>query len=169
MYATASKKHFFALRTMLVWSATTKTWVEQHPDDLDAMTRIGRNLSMQGRTESALRWYRKAIGKAPSDTKLREALIEELVRDKRYADAISEYEQFAEVDRNNPDCIERWGMLYLKRKRPARDGTSGTGGRHLEHTVAEERRRCCGRKSCGRSVSWSFNDRRGDQALQAGR
>ena len=92
-----------------------ETWVEQHPDDLDAMTRIGRNLSMQGRTESALRWYRKAIGKAPSDTKLREALIEELVRDKRYADAISEYEQFAEVDRNNPDCIERWGMLYLKR------------------------------------------------------
>jgi tetratricopeptide (TPR) repeat protein len=92
-----------------------ETWVGQHPDDLDAMTRIGRHLSIQGRTESALQWYRKAIDKAPSDTKLREALIEQLVRDKRYADAISEYEKFAEVDQGNPDRVERWGMLYLKR------------------------------------------------------
>ena len=92
-----------------------EAWVGEHPDDLDAMTRIGRHLSIQGRTESALGWYRKAIEKAPSDTKLRDALIEQLVRGKRYADAISAYEKFAEVDRGNPDRVERWGTLYLKR------------------------------------------------------
>jgi tetratricopeptide (TPR) repeat protein len=92
-----------------------ETWINKHPDDLNAMTRLGRNLSAQGQTENALQWYRRAVSKAPSDTKLRKALIGQLVRDKRYADAINEYEELAEFDRGNSDRIERWGMLYLKR------------------------------------------------------
>ncbi|MEO2019859.1 MAG: tetratricopeptide repeat protein, partial [Fuerstiella sp.] len=92
-----------------------KAWVVRHPDDLDAMARIGRYQSVQGHGETALLWYRKAIAKAPSDTKLRAALVQQLIADKQYTEAISEYERLVEYDRGNPDHIEPWGMLYLKR------------------------------------------------------
>ncbi|MCP4853959.1 MAG: tetratricopeptide repeat protein [Fuerstiella sp.] len=92
-----------------------EAWVVRHPDDLDAMARIGRYLSVQGRSETALQWYRKAIARAPSDRKLREALIEQLISGHQYAEAISEYERLAEYDGGNSDHIEPWGMLYLKR------------------------------------------------------
>ena len=92
-----------------------EAWVAQHPEDLDAMVRIGRNLSVQGQHEAALNWYRRAVAKAPSDANLRKTLIEQLVRDRRYADAINECELLAEFDHSNSDLIEQWGMLYLKR------------------------------------------------------
>lgn len=89
-------------------------WIDTHPDDVDAMSRIGKYLAIQGRTTDAETWYTKAIQKAPSDPKLRLALIEQLIGDEKYPDAIQQYEQLAEIDRGNPDHIERWGMLYLR-------------------------------------------------------
>ena len=89
-------------------------WMTTHPDDLDAMARVGKYLAIQGRAEAAREWYEKAISKAPSDVKLRTALIEQLIADGKYADAISQYEKLVEFDPGNPDHIERWGMLYLR-------------------------------------------------------
>lgn len=89
-------------------------WMTSHPDDLDAMARIGKYLAIQGRADAARQWYEKAIAKGPSDAKLRLALIEQLIADGKYAEAIKQYEQLVEFDPGNPDHIERWGMLYLK-------------------------------------------------------
>lgn len=89
-------------------------WMEDHSDDLDAMTRLGRYLAILGRSDAAEEWYQKAIAKAPSDSRIRLALIEQLIGDGKYADAIVEYEALATIDPRNPDNIERWGMLYLR-------------------------------------------------------
>jgi len=89
-------------------------WMKTHPDDLDAMSRIGKYLAIQGRADAAREWYEKAITRAPSDKKLRLSLIEQLIADGKYADAIAQYEQLVKINPGNPDHIERWGMLYLR-------------------------------------------------------
>lgn len=89
-------------------------WMEGHSDDLDAMTRLGRYLALLGRSDAAEEWYQKAIAKAPSNSRIRLALIEQLIGDNKYAEAIVEYEALATIDPRNPDNIERWGMLYLR-------------------------------------------------------
>lgn len=91
-----------------------EAWMKSHSDDLDAMTRLGKYLAVLGRSDEAKAWYRKAIAKAPTNSKLRLSLIEQLIGDSKYVDAIKEYEALAEIDRGNPDNIERWGMLYLR-------------------------------------------------------
>ena len=91
-----------------------QSWVNLHPDDLDAMARIGQYLSIQGRRDIAIEWYQKAITRAPSDASLRLALIELLTADGKYASAITQYEHLDKFAPGNPDNVERWGMLYLR-------------------------------------------------------
>ncbi len=90
-----------------------ENWIKQHSDDVDAMARLGRTLSLLNQTADAATWYRKAMELAPSNVTLRESLIEQLVRDNRLADAIVQYEQMAKFDAGNLDHIEAWGQLYL--------------------------------------------------------
>jgi cytochrome c-type biogenesis protein CcmH/NrfG len=93
-----------------------EAWVAAHPEDIDAMARLGRTLSLQNRTTEAAAWYRKAIDRAPSNIALRESLIEQLVRDGQLNEAITQYEQMVSFDAGNRDHIEHWGQLYLSRK-----------------------------------------------------
>ena len=90
-----------------------ETWLKTHPEDLDAISRVGRTLGQQGRLEDARGWYTKALERAPSDIPLREAMIEQLIREEKYADAIAQYEQLHRFDSSNADHVEEWGLLYL--------------------------------------------------------
>ena len=93
-----------------------ETRIKGHTEDVDAMARLGRTLSLQNKTAEAAAWYRRAITLSPSNVALRESLIEQLVRDGKLPDAISQYEQMARFDAGNRDHIEAWGQLYLSRK-----------------------------------------------------
>ena len=98
-----------------------ESWLRTHPDDLDAMARLGRSLAYQGRFEDARQWYAKALKRAPSDVGLREAMIEQLIREEKYADAIGHYEQLSRAGIATADHIEEWGFLCLNRKDLAKD------------------------------------------------
>ena len=91
-------------------------WLEKHPEDVDAMSRIGRTLSLQGRLPEAEKWYQKAIKLAPSNKQLRKSLIDEYIQANRYADAVKLYEELDKIDPNNPDNIQQWGQLILNDK-----------------------------------------------------
>ncbi len=93
-----------------------ENWIKQHSEDVDAMARLGRTLSLQNQTADAATWYRKAIELAPTNVALCESLIEQLVRDNRLSDAIVQYEQMSKFDAGNLDHIEAWGQLYLSNK-----------------------------------------------------
>lgn len=89
-------------------------WVDKHPDDVEAMTRLGRTLATQGRGPEARKWYAMAVERAPSNRALREALIAELIEDRQFAEAAKEYEALAKLDPNNPDIARAWGQALLK-------------------------------------------------------
>ncbi len=91
-------------------------WIKTHPEDVDAMSRLARTLTLLDRSPEALDLYRKAILLAPSNVSLREALISLLVRDAKVADAIAQYAEMSKFDADNRDHIEAWGLLYLSVK-----------------------------------------------------
>ena len=93
-----------------------ESWLKTHPEDLDAMTRLGRSLAFQGRNEDARRWYKAALRRAPSNVTLREAMIEQLVREERYVEAIEHYEYLSKAGMATSDHIEEWGFLFLNRR-----------------------------------------------------
>ena len=115
-FVDASKRRFAAAMICRGWSTYYELWIKAHSEDVDAMARLGRTLSLQNRTAEAAASYRRAIQLAPSNVALRESLIEQLVRDNQLADAIVQYEQMAKFDSGNPDHIEDWGQLYLSQK-----------------------------------------------------
>ena len=92
-----------------------ESWLSSHPKDLEAMSRIGRALAVQGLLKESRAWYEKAVQSAPSNVGLRKSLIEQLLREELYADAILQYEQLHRYDNGNADHIEEWGLLYLRR------------------------------------------------------
>ncbi len=98
--------------------AAVADYYRQHltrqPDDLDAMIRLGRVLSFDGQTEQARRWYEQAVSLAPSDVKVRRALIEELLRQPDIPAAVAQYEQLARLDPDNFEHAEQYGRLLLR-------------------------------------------------------
>jgi tetratricopeptide (TPR) repeat protein len=91
-------------------------WLSAHADDVDAMARLARTLSLQNETANAADWYRKAIELAPSNASLRESLIEQLVREDKISDAIVQYEELSKFDSGNLDHLEDWGQLIISQK-----------------------------------------------------
>ncbi len=91
-------------------------WVEEHPDDVDAMMRTARVLSIQKRTPEAKEWFRRAIKRAPTNTDARLALVDALSNDGEMADAAKEMEALVELEPENPDYIVRLGELTLENK-----------------------------------------------------
>ena len=88
-------------------------WMEKNPDDIDAMLRIGRLLSVQRRSPEAKAWFAKAIERAPSNPEPRLALIDALERDREFGPAAEAMQALAEVQPDNPDTIVRWGELIF--------------------------------------------------------
>lgn len=91
-----------------------EAWLAKTPDDVEAMARLGRTLAGQGRAADARVWFDKAVKLAPSRKELRLALVEQLVQDKKFADAAAQYEAMSKADPNNPDVVRDWGRLLLK-------------------------------------------------------
>ena len=88
-------------------------WVSDHKDDIDAILRLARVLSIQGRSDEALKWFEKSIERAPTDTAPRLAMIDAYLADSRYADAAKQYEQLVAADGSNPDYLVRWGQVLM--------------------------------------------------------
>ncbi|MHC4880503.1 MAG: tetratricopeptide repeat protein, partial [Planctomycetota bacterium] len=91
-------------------------WLKTHQDDIDAMSRLGRTLSLQGRLPEAKPWYDKAVKLAPSNRSLRKSYIDQLIQGKQFAAAVEQYEQLDKLDPGNPDNIREWGQLILEDK-----------------------------------------------------
>jgi tetratricopeptide (TPR) repeat protein len=90
-----------------------ENWLKKNPEDVEAMARLGRTLAMQGRAGDARTWFDKAVKLAPTRKELRLALIEQLVQEKKFAEAAAQYEAMTKADPNNPDLIREWGRLLL--------------------------------------------------------
>jgi tetratricopeptide (TPR) repeat protein len=91
-------------------------WIERNSEDVDAMTRLARTLAMQGRAAESCKWFDQAIRLAPRRSDLRLALIDQLVYEQKYDQAIEQYTELEDIDPNNPDNIRQWGLLILKEK-----------------------------------------------------
>ena len=89
-------------------------WIKKTPDDVEAMARLGKALASQGRLTEARGWYEKALALAPTRRDLRAALIEQLLIEKKFAEAASQYEAIAKADPGNPDAIREWGRVLLR-------------------------------------------------------
>ncbi|MDB5339573.1 MAG: tetratricopeptide repeat protein [Planctomycetaceae bacterium] len=89
-------------------------WLEKHPDDVDAMARVARILAGQGRIPESQVWLEKGLKLAPTRQELRKVIIDQLVYDQNYAEAIKQYELLNKQVPNNPDTIREWGRLILK-------------------------------------------------------
>src|SRR5437763_286406 len=73
-------------------------WLKATPDDVEAMARLGRTLANQGRAAEARVWFDRAVKLAPSRKELRLALVEQLVQDKKFAEAVAQYEAMSKSD-----------------------------------------------------------------------
>lgn len=85
-------------------------WVKSHPDDVDALARLGQTLASQGRHEEASETLSKAIDSAPSNVKLRELLIQAFTRANDYEKALEQYAELHRIDASNIDHLIRWGQ-----------------------------------------------------------
>lgn len=94
-------------------------WIEKHPEDIDAMSRLARLLLRQARTPEARGWLEKALKLAPSRTDLRRSLIDQFVEEQDYAAALAQYAALDQTEPGNPDTLREWGKLILRdRSRP---------------------------------------------------
>ncbi len=88
-------------------------WVQDHKDDIDAVLRLARILSIQGRNEESLKWFGNAIERAPTDVAPRLAIIDAYLADSRFADAAKQFEQLVATEGSNPDYLVRWGQVLM--------------------------------------------------------
>ncbi len=94
-------------------TAYYESWIEKHPEDIDAMMRIGRILSIARNSAAARQWFQRAIDRAPSDAQPRLALVDALERDGNLHEAANAMQSLCELQPGNPDYIVRCGELLL--------------------------------------------------------
>jgi tetratricopeptide (TPR) repeat protein len=93
-----------------------EAWVAKNPTDVEAIARLAKSLSSQGRLPEAQKWLEKGIDVAPTRKELRQALIDQLIYEQKFGDAAAQYEAMARNDPNNPDLLREWGKVILKDK-----------------------------------------------------
>ena len=91
-----------------------ENWIEKKPSDLDAIARLARLLASYGRGPESQEWLQRGLKLAPKSKDLRQTLINQLIYEQKYADAIAQYEQLDKYEPNNPDTLREWGRLVLK-------------------------------------------------------
>ncbi len=109
-------------------------WLNKYPADVDAIARLAKTLSGQGRAQEAKNWLSKGVVAAPSNRGLRQALIDQFVVEQDFAAAAREYEAMDKANPNNPDILREWGKLLLRdtaRAVPERRAAAATVWRHL--------------------------------------
>ena len=92
--------------------------LKKHPDDLNSMVRLAATTARLGDLEAALKQYRAAVKLAPTRRDLRETLVSELSRAKRFAEAITESEALLAAYPKDVEIMRELGLLYL-RSQPA--------------------------------------------------
>lgn len=95
-------------------AAYYEKWIEKHPEDVDALVRLGRSLAAQGRASASQEWFEKAVKLAPSRKDLRLSLIGQFVQDQKFAEAAAQYRAMDEASPNDPDVLREWGGLVLR-------------------------------------------------------
>src|SRR5262249_20253571 len=93
-----------------------EAWVAKNPTDVEAIARLAKSLSSQGRLPEAQKWLEKGIEVAPTRKELRQALIDQLIYEQKFSEAAGQYEVMAKNDPNNPDLLREWGKVILKDK-----------------------------------------------------
>ncbi|MEL6104930.1 MAG: DUF1583 domain-containing protein [Planctomycetota bacterium] len=96
-------------------------WLQKNPEDVNAMVRLARTLSVQGRGPEAITWFEKAISLAPSESEPRVALINAYVAQQKYAEAAGQYQALVDLQPGNPDHLVRWGQLLLEDQSVAKE------------------------------------------------
>jgi tetratricopeptide (TPR) repeat protein len=94
-------------------AAYYERWLKTHGDDVEAMARLGRTLTVQGRSAEARKWLDNAVKRAPGRLELRRALIDQLVQEKDLAAAAAQYQAMAAANPGNTDLLRDWGRLLL--------------------------------------------------------
>ena len=89
-------------------------WLKKNPEDIEAMTRLGRALALQGRSADARAWLDRAVKLAPKRKEIRLALADRLIEEKKFAEAAAQYEEMVKTDPANPDLVRDWGRLLLR-------------------------------------------------------
>ena len=89
-------------------------WIDQDPDDLDAISRLARLLVTLGRGPEAELRLQQALKRAPSNRELRLGLINQLLSSRKYHDAVDQFRELEKHDPNNPDVLREWGRAVLK-------------------------------------------------------
>lgn len=95
-------------------AAYYQKWLERKPTDVDAIARLAKSLSSQGRAREARDWLSKGAALAPKNRALRQALIDQFVFEQDFAAASKEYEQMDKADPDNPDTLREWGKLIMR-------------------------------------------------------
>ena len=90
-----------------------RKWIEAHPDDIEAMMRIGRQLSIQRRGAEAQALFRQAIERAPSKAEARQLLVDALVSENKFPEAAKEMSLMVDLEPDNIDRLVRWGELIM--------------------------------------------------------
>ena len=88
--------------------------LKKHPDDLNSMVRLAATTARLGDEGAALKQYRAAVKLAPSRRDLRETLIGELARAKKFDDAIAESEELLKAFPKDVEILRDLGHLYLR-------------------------------------------------------
>ncbi|MCI0457665.1 MAG: tetratricopeptide repeat protein, partial [Gemmataceae bacterium] len=89
-------------------------WLQKNPTDVEAMTRLARSLATAGRMPESRAWLEKAVQRAPSRRDLRQAMIDQLVTEQKFAEAAVQYEAMDKTDPSNPDTLREWGKVLLR-------------------------------------------------------
>lgn len=101
------------------------------PDDLESMQLLARTLARSRQHDEALATYRKAMKLAPGRRDIREAMIDQFVRAKQFANAIEQCEHLVEQHPTDVELILMLGELHLK----AVSGSNHTQGERDEAEV----------------------------------
>jgi tetratricopeptide (TPR) repeat protein len=91
-----------------------EAWIDKHPEDLDAISRVAKLSIGQGNSNQAEKWLQRGLKLAPSNLPLRRTLISQLLNDRRYNEAIAQYAELDRQEPNNVDTIRDWGRTILK-------------------------------------------------------
>ena len=81
------------------------------PDAVNLRVRI---LQMEGKGEEALAYLAKMVNKNSKSTDLRLMYAQMLMENKRYSEAIPQYEQLAKALPDNPDILFTLGLIHLQ-------------------------------------------------------
>ncbi len=107
------ERHYLARNNTPGLSAYLTQWIDKHPQDIEAMLRLGRILSINKQSAEAAAWFNKVIELAPTREDAYLELSQAMQRDGQLATAAATMEKLCGQVTDNVDHIVRWGELVL--------------------------------------------------------